>query len=362
MNTQHNYCVILAGGIGRRLWPCSHRAKPKQFVDFFGIGRTLLQQTYDRFRRFMDDDHIYVSTFTDYAGYVREQLPQIAEDHILAEPVQLSTAPAAAWASCHIGMSDPDACVIVTPSDHHIVSEERFREQVEAGFEYIGGHDDFLALGARPTVPNTAYGYIQMGNEGEGEQTFRVKSFSEKPAPEYAKMFVESGEFAWNTGIFLWNVRTMFRLLRTKDTLLSGRLEEGGQRPTTAEELDIIKQIYPASLHITIDTLILEKCDNVFVRPCDFGWTDVGSWPELFEAAPKDADGNAVLTRGRVSLSGCRGNVVALPDDCAAIIRGLEGYLVAQNGNRLIICPNDDPAIVRRLANEAQMRLGDDFA
>lgn len=361
MDTRHDYCIILAGGVGRRLWPCSRRSKPKQFIDFFGSGRTLLQQTYDRFARFIEKDHIYISTFKDYLPMVYEQLPEVKPGNVLAEPVQLSTAPAAVWASCRIGKMDANANLVVSPSDQYIVNEARFEEQICSGLDFVNQHDEFLAIGVKPNVPNTAYGYIQMGDTGNEPNMYRVKSFSEKPAPEYARMFVESGEFLWNTGIFLWHASTM---LRHVDDKARGFSEKTGVFPpvlSVTEELEVIKKRYPTSLHRTLDLVILEKCENVYVQQSDFGWADVGSWPEMFEVAEKDADGNARLGNGKVMLSGCQNNLVCLPDGMGAIIRGLDGYLVAQSGNQLVICPNNDPALVRKLANEAQIQFGDDF-
>lgn len=198
----HNYCIILAGGNGRRLWPASQKDMPKQFIDFFGTGRTLLQQTYDRFVRFIPQDHIFVSTFEDYVPLVKQQLPQIADNRILPEPVQLNTAPAAIWGTWHTVLADADARVVVTPADQLIQGEDQFEKQILRGLDYVGSHQNFLAMGVKPTHPNTAYGYIQMGEEEDGEKLYTVKSFSEKPAADYAQMFVDSGEFLWNTGIF----------------------------------------------------------------------------------------------------------------------------------------------------------------
>lgn len=362
MNAGTDYCIILAGGIGRRLWPVSRRQLPKQFIDFFGTGRTLLQQTYDRVVRLVPADHIIISTYKDYADIVREQLPDVPASNVLAEPVQLSTAPAIAWASCHIAKLCPEACIIATPADHHIVGEAGYDETLRHGLEFVRTHDDFLAIGVKPTVPQTAYGYIQMGENGVGKNLYRVKSFSEKPALDYARLFVKSKEFLWNTGLFLWNTRTMLNMLGDKASTAGTRaVERAAHRLTDSEELEIIKRCYPASLHRTLDQMILESCDNVYVQVADFGWGDVGCWPELYAVAEKDVDGNAVLSSSKVMLSGCRGNLVTLPAGMGAVIKGLEGYLVAQKGNLLVICPNDDPALVRRLLNEAQMQLGEDY-
>lgn len=361
MTTSNDFCIILAGGVGKRLWPCSRRSVPKQFIDFTGAGRTLLQQTFDRYARFIPPGNIYVSTFRDYAGLVAEQLPELAAGNVLAEPVQLSTAPAAAWASFHIARRHPDANIVVTPSDQLIVNEEKFRKQIGAGLEFVATHAEFLAMGAKPTVPNTAYGYIQTDGPGDGERRFSVKSFSEKPAPEYARLFVESGEFLWNTGIFLWNVRTMAEMIHCLAPAADDYMRHTAPHFTAEQEEEFVEKVYPASLRVTIDTVLLERCRNLRVQECDFGWADVGCWPALHDIAGKDADGNAALGGAQVMFSDCRDTLVCLPEGMGAVMRGLEGYLVAQEGNMLVVCPNDDPALTRRLGNEAGLKLGERF-
>lgn len=209
MRKENDYCVILAGGQGRRLWPYSRKKKPKQFIDFFGNGQSLLQQTYKRFAQFIPEDHIYVSTFADYADITYEQLPNLPKENVLLEPVQLSTAPAVGMAHCKIALRDPNANIIISPCDQFIMDEERFTSQLIQGLAFVERNPDFLALGVNPTYPNTGYGYIQMSNETKGQGYARIKSFTEKPEAEFARMFVQSGEFLWNTGLFLWNVQTM---------------------------------------------------------------------------------------------------------------------------------------------------------
>lgn len=361
MEREKDYCVILAGGIGRRLWPCSRRELPKQFIDFFGTGRTLLQQTYDRFARFLPAENIFVSTFADYADEVRRQLPGLPGSRILGEPVQLSTAPAATWASFHIQHLEPDACVVVTPADQHIVREDRFERQVGEGLDFVRGREAFLSMGVRAQRANTAYGYIQRGEETGAGKLSSVKSFTEKPDMAYARRFVESGEFLWNTGLFLWHVRTMAARMRDSLAPLAGGGRGPGDPPGVEEELRWISRHYPATTHRSIDLLILGETANVHVKECDFGWADIGCWPELHRISRKDADGNAVISSSRVMFSGCRDNLVRLPEGMAAVIKGLNGYLVAQEGNALVVCPNDDPALVRRLVNEAQVQLGEEF-
>ena len=202
----NNYCVILAGGKGRRLWPCSRSNYPKQFVDFFGVGRTQLQQTFDRMAKIVPTDHIYINTNEEFVQLVKEQLPEVPAERILAEPIHRNTAPSMAWANHRISMLNPDACIIATPSDQAIFNEDAFRENVLEGLAFVAEHDRFLTMGVKPTRPEPGYGYIQMG-EAIGNGLYKVQSFTEKPEREFAKIFVESGEFYWNTGLFLSNVK-----------------------------------------------------------------------------------------------------------------------------------------------------------
>lgn len=359
---EKNFCIILAGGVGRRLWPESRRDFPKQFIDFFACGRTLLQETFDRFHAFLPAENIFVSTFKGYVSLVREQLPELPQANILAEPVQLSTAPAVVWATNHIAAQYPEANIIVSPADQHIVHPDRFRSQVVESLRFVAGSDSFLALGVAPSTANTAYGYIQMGAR-RAEGLYAVKSFSEKPASDYAKMFVESGEFLWNTGLFLFNARLLPRLIARIDPAMQQYIHAlRGQTDFNQWEHQLIEKFYPSNRHNPLDLAILDSPEGVLVRECTFGWADIGSWPELHHSVAHDADGNAVLHKGRAVFSGAAGNLVSLPEGYVAAIDGLEGYLVALSGKTLVVCPNSDPALARRLANEVQMRLGDEFA
>lgn len=355
---QKNYCVILAGGVGRRLWPASSKEMPKQFIDFFGTGRTLLQQTFDRFLRFIPLQHIYVSTFEDYVPLVREQLPELPPENILPEPVQLNTAPAAIWSTWHVVLNNPEANVIVTPADQLIQHTDRFETAMKRGLEFVEAHDDFLAIGVKPTMPNTAYGYIQMGEGANGADFYRVQSFSEKPEPDYAKMFLDSGEFLWNTGIFLWRGETMGQTLAAMSNRPNHPVDQvAKQMLTIAEEMEYVRSSFSNEMPRQIDLFVLEKCRNVAVMACDFGWADVGCWPEMRGVSRQDADGNAVSGGSRVMFQGTSRCMVRLPKRMKAVIAGLDNYLIVQEGDVLMICPNDHPDRLRRLINEAQVNL-----
>lgn len=360
MKKHHNYCILLAGGVGKRLWPLSRRNMPKQFLDFFGTGRTLIQQTYERMARFIPTENIYISTFADYEPMVKEQLPDVSPDNILSEPVQLSTAPATVWASYHISLRDPEANILVTPCDQLISDEATFISEMEAGLDFVANHNAMLAMGVKAQCANSAYGYIQMGQE-KRKDLFAVKSFTEKPDLDYAQKFVDSGEFLWNTGLYLWNASTIVLTLHTLMPEIDALIKKEGPTFSQESEIRLVRQFYPTNYHRSIDLVVLDKCENVFVQSCRFGWADIGCWPELHRAASKDVDGNAVLGQPQVFFAGSQDNLVYLPAEKRAVIRGLDGFLVAEHGDVLVICPNDDHALVKKLFKEAEIVLGEKY-
>ncbi|MBR1732776.1 MAG: NTP transferase domain-containing protein [Alloprevotella sp.] len=358
----HNtdYCIILAGGPGKRLWPCSRRERPKQFLDFLGTGRSLLQLTYGRIAAFIPPENIFVSTFADYQPLVAEQLPDLPAGNIVTEPVQLSTAPAAAWASYHIALRAPEANILVTPCDQHIGSEADFAAEVTDGLRFVENNDAFLALGVPAREATSAYGYIQIGHQVQ-PHLYTVQSFTEKPETAYAKAFVETGEFLWNTGLFLWNARGVRALVREVASTIAEAVEREGEGITLEREAEILRRYYPTSQRRSIDLVILEKSRrNVYVRECSFAWADIGCWPELYAVSRKDADGNAVVGRSKALFSDSSNNLVCIPDGVAAVLHGLDGYLVASSGNVVVVCPNNNPTLVRKLLNEAQVAFGED--
>ena len=355
--TNHNYCILLAGGVGKRLWPVSRERKPKQFIDFFGIGKTLLQLTFERFAAFLPVEHIFVSTFTPYVDTVREQLPQLPPQNILAEPTQLSTAPAAAWATWHIARFDPEACIVATPADQFITGENLFAREITAGLEFVSSHNTFLAMSVAAHAPNTAYGYIQKGEE-LGNQRFSLKTFTEKPPLDFARQFVASGEFLWNTGLFLWNARTMLPLV---GQLIPGLPAADAPLPESESESSLLSQCYPAAEHCSLDHVVLNNGLPTVVQACTFGWKDVGSWPVMKETLPANVDGNTTIGSNEVLFQGTRQTLVSLPKGYGAVIRGLDGYLVTLQDNMLLITPNEDASRTRLIAGEVQMKLGENF-
>lgn len=353
------FCVIMGGGIGSRFWPFSRKTLPKQFLDFFGTGRSLLQQTFDRFKKVIPMRNILVVTNDAYADLVKEQLPELCDDQILLEPMRRNTAPCIAWASYHIRALNPNASVVVAPSDHLILKENEFLEAIERGLAFVAQSDRLLTLGIKPNRPETGYGYIQI-DEPAGENFYKVKTFTEKPELELAKVFVESGEFYWNSGLFLWNVNSIIKAGERLLPELAAKMVRGKNVYGTPQEKRFIDEIFPACPNVSIDIGIMEKADNVYVSLGDFGWSDMGTWGSLYELAPKDHAQNVTL-KCRSLIYNSRDNIVVLPENKLAVIDGLEGYLVAESDNVLLICKKDEEQAIRNYVNDTQIKLGEEF-
>ena len=356
---ENNFCVIMGGGIGSRFWPFSRKNLPKQFLDFFGTGRSLLQQTFDRFNKIIPTKNIFIVTNAIYADLVKEQIPEIGEEQILLEPARRNTAPCIAWASYHIRALNPKANIVVAPSDHLILKEEEFLTAISRGLEFVSQSDKLLTLGIKPNRPETGYGYIQIAEQA-GENFYKVKTFTEKPELELAKVFVESGEFYWNSGLFMWNVNSIIKAGETLLPDLSSKLGADLSVYGTPREMKFINEHFPACPNVSIDFGIMEKADNVYVSLGDFGWSDLGTWGSLYDLSPKDKSGNVTL-KCRSLIYNCSNNIVVLPNDKLAVIDGLEGYLVAESDNVLLICKKDEEHTIRKYVNDTQIKLGDDF-
>lgn len=352
----NNYCVIMAGGIGSRFWPFSRKELPKQFLDFLGTGRTLLQQTYDRYSKVVEPDHIFVMTNTDYVTLVAEQLPEIDSTHILAEPARRNTAPCLAWATYHIHAIDSEAGIVFTPTDHLILKEEEFVRNIEEGLSYVHHNERLLCVGIRPTRVETRYGYIQVGEGGEGVFA-PVKTFTEKPEAELAKLFVESGEFYWNGGIFMGKARTIIEAFHEHAPELAICFESSGGCALygTEHEKDFIEKYFSACPNVSIEYGILEKTDNVTVMTCDFGWIDLGTWSTYHDSMPKDENNNVLAAPHTLDYD-CHGCMIHSTDKKKLIVaQGLEDYLVVDTKDVLLICPKGDNSMLRKIINDAQV-------
>ncbi len=347
MSNINYYCAIMAGGIGRRFWPYSRKALPKQFLDFFGTGRTLLQQTYDRYKQIIPPENIYITTHRDYKELVKNLLPEVDESRLIVEEERRNTAPAIAYASHVIQKVNPDATIVVAPSDHLILKTNEFKQAILKGMEFASHSGKLLTLGIKPSYPETGYGYIQI-DEKEKDNFYKVKTFIEKPAREFAEVFVQSNEFYWNSGIFIWHVNTILQAFHEMMAEVCPRVE--------CDTPD-----FSACPNSSIDYSIMEKANNVYVQLCDFGWADIGTWGSLYDASPKDENRN-VIVNSNTLLYNCKENIILMPEDKLAVIQDLEGYLVVERGNALLICKKDDQNAIRKFVNDVEMKFGEKYS
>ena len=366
---KNNYCVIMAGGIGSRFWPFSRADRPKQFLDFFGTGRSLLQMTVDRFRPIVPIENVFIVTNVAYKQLILEQVPDLAESQILCEPARRNTAPCIAYATAHIralclkragltaatqDWSRPEmqANIVVAASDHLILEEEKFRQTILKTFEFVSKNNAICTLGMQPTRPETGYGYIQFVADksdkvkGErlkvkGDGIYPVKTFTEKPNLEMAKVFLESGDFLWNSGIFIWNLQTISEAFRYLLPEVADRFREGELLMGTDKEEDFIEQIFPKCPNISIDYGIMEKADNVYVMPSSFGWSDLGTWGSLYELSEKDEQKNVSL-HSTAHFHEAEGNIVVLEPGKTAIVQGVNDMIIVEERGALLICKKEE--------------------
>ena len=359
---RRNFCVILAGGLGTRLWPMSREKKPKQFIDVFGTGKSLLQTTYERFASFIPTDNIIVVTNESYRQLVIDQIPGIKYENVLMEPMRRNTVPAVTWSALEVRRRCPDGRFIVSPSDQNITDYEAFREDVLRGLDYVGTNSALLTMGAKPSRPEVSYGYIQMADVIEGyPNIYKVQSFTEKPAHEFAKIFFESGEFLWNTGLFMWSSDAFLNAVRGASEEFSSIV----QRVVTAYDngeyiADLLMELFTKCPNMSLEQSVLEKADNVDVMLCHFGWADLGTWESVHDALPQSDMGNVVID-SKSLLYDCKDCIIKLPDGHVAVVQGLEDYVVVEEGNVLVICKKGDQKNIRKFVNDAQLNLGEEF-
>ncbi len=360
---KNHYCVIMAGGIGSRFWPLSKISKPKQFLDILGTGRTLLQETWDRFSEIILPENIFVVTSENYSNFVYEQLPGIDPSQIILEPMRKNTAPCIAYANYKIHQINPDAVVIVSPADHLILKQDIFISEIKKALEVASTENVLLTLGIKPSRPETGYGYIQANTKklpGKSDNLRKVKTFTEKPDIELAKVFFESGEFYWNSGIFIWSLETIMdafaKFLPDMDSLFSSGKEVYG----TPDEKEFITKIYAKCKNISVDYGIMEKAEDVYVFYSDFGWSDLGTWGSLHEHSSHDENGN-MLRGNNVFTYDVKDSVINLPDDKIVVLNGLDGYIVVESGNILLVCPKDDEQRIRQFVNDVKMEKGEEY-
>ncbi len=352
------YVVLMAGGVGVRFWPYSRNAKPKQFLDVLGTGKTLLQSTLDRFKPLCPLENIYVVTHEEHASLVRQQLPQLAENQILAEPMRKNTTPCIAYASYRIAQRDPNAVIVVSPSDHLILMEQEFQEIIRKAAEQAKSQDKLITLGITPTRPETGYGYIQYHTEKAFAK--KVKTFTEKPELALAKKFLESGDFVWNSGIFIWGVQAIIQELHEHLPEMAEVFDEIRNKLGTPGEKEAILSAYSQCKNISIDYGIMEKSTRVFVCLGNFTWSDLGSWGSIHEISDKDENNNVINANALTYET--RNCIIKGSPDKLIVVQGLNGYLVGEFGNVVIVCEKDQENQFRKFVTDVKTRQnGSDY-
>jgi mannose-1-phosphate guanylyltransferase len=356
----HTYVAIMAGGIGSRFWPVSRTDYPKQFLDILGTGRTLIQQTLDRFKNMVPLENIFVVTSDDYMDLVHEQLPELPLENIIGEPYRKNTAPCIAYISFKLQQKDPQAALIVAPADHLILDQENFLEVCAKALSFVSHLNALVTIGIKPTYPNTGYGYIQYEMAEVSQQVNKVKTFTEKPNLELAQAFVNSGEFLWNAGIFVWQVSRIIDAFRRWLPEMYELFASEQTRFNTSEEKKAIDEIYPQCTNISIDFGVMEKADNVYVIPASFGWSDLGTWTSAWENMDKDYLENAVVGN-RVMVIDAQRCVVHAPDNKLVLLQGLDNYIVVDTKDVLVICQKDNEQAMRDYVAEVKRNIGDQY-
>jgi mannose-1-phosphate guanylyltransferase len=352
----------MAGGIGSRFWPMSRNAFPKQFLDILGTGQTLLQQTFNRFKRLCPAENIFIVTNESYVKLVKENLPEIPVNNILGEPLRRNTAPCVTYAAFKIAMQNPDANIVVAPSDHVILKEDAFIEAIETGLDFTSKNNCLLTLGIKPSRPDTGYGYIQFVDEKKNgdNKIFKVKTFTEKPNLEMAKFFLQTGEFVWNAGIFLWNLKAILAALKEHLPDMYNLFDEGKSTYNTSAEQAFIQTVYTQCTNISIDFGVMEKAKNVYVMSADFGWSDLGTYGSLYEHIKHDTSHNAIVGKN-VMVYDTKNCIVNMPHDKLVVLQGLDDYIVVEAENILLICRKQDEQQIRQFVNDVKANKGERF-
>lgn len=342
----------MGGGVGSRFWPLSRENNPKQFLDLFGTGKSLLRSTFDRFARFIPKENIIIITNERYKDKIREHIPEITDEQLLLEPLRRNTAPCIAYACYHINARCPEANIIVSPSDHLILNEDAFIKSLQLALEHTSKHNNIITLGIQPSRPETQYGYIQMESVSKLNELTKVKTFTEKPDLDMAKVFVDSGEFLWNSGMFVWNIKTIMEALKQFTPEITQIMDTGEQYFATKDEQSFIKENFSLCPTISIDFGIMEKADNVMVLPVDFGWADLGTWGSLYDLSEKDQNGN-VSIKTRTIFHNAKGNLISSKEPKRLIvINGVDDCIVSEVDNVLLICKRSDEQSIKHLVAE----------
>jgi mannose-1-phosphate guanylyltransferase len=360
MNKNH-YVAIMAGGIGSRFWPQSRTAFPKQFLDILHTGKTLIQWTYERFAAFIPEENIFIVTSGEYTQIVKDQIPQIADANILAEPSRKNTAPCIAYISCKLQQQNPEASLIVAPSDHLILDTATFEAVCKQALAFVESQPAFVTLGIKPTHPNTGYGYIQYNTAAPAaDNIFKVKTFTEKPNLEIAQSFLASGDFLWNAGIFVWQVKNILHAFELYQPEMYELFHTEQEHFNTDAEKAAIARIYPQCTNVSIDYAIMEKADNVYVMPSSFGWSDLGTWASAYDNLEKDYLGNAVAGKNVMVVDATK-CMISIPDNKLLVVQGIDDCIVVDTKDVLLICKKDREQEIKEYVAEVKRNIGDGF-
>ncbi len=354
MAKNRNHLVIMAGGVGSRFWPMSTPETPKQFIDVLGIGRTLLQLTVDRFNGLVPSENIWVVTNAKYADKIHDQLPEMPLDHILCEPCRRNTAPCIAYVSWRIKSNDPKANIVVSPSDHVVINTQEFRRVIKECLTFTSDTDAIVTLGMKPNRPETGYGYIQAdlsSNSLRNKEIFRVDSFREKPDMDTAQKYISQKNYFWNAGIFIWNVSTIVNAFRIYQPQTAKIFESLLPFYGTSQEQEKINQLFPECENISVDYAIMEKADEIYVCPADFGWSDLGTWGSLQQQSKRDLYGNACIGSD-ITLFESHNCIVHTRQEKKVVIQGLDGYIVAENDDTLLICKLSEEQRIKQFSGQ----------
>ncbi|MFA4870627.1 MAG: mannose-1-phosphate guanylyltransferase [Pedobacter sp.] len=357
---KNNYALIMAGGVGSRFWPVSRTEFPKQFIDFFGVGKTLIQSTYERFLKICPPENIFIVTNEIYIDIVKEQLPDLKENQILAEPIMRNTAPCISYGSMKIASLNPNATIVVAPSDHTITNPDAFVAAIEQSLKAASENNCLITLGIKPSRPDTGYGYIQYVENTlkTDEQIHKVKIFTEKPNIELAKSFIQSGDFLWNAGIFIWSAKSINDSFHKHLPDMHEIFLQGRALYNTENEKQFISDAYQQCTNISIDFAIMEKADNVYVLPAEFGWSDLGTWASIYDIAEHDYVGNAVIPTEKVMMFDSSNCMVNVPKDKLVILQGLHDYIVVESNNTLLICPRSEEQSIKQVVADVKAKFG----
>lgn len=353
----------MAGGVGSRFWPLSRTSQPKQFIDILGTGETLIQQTYRRFKTVCPKENIYIVTSDIYKDLVKTQIPEISNMQVICEPARRNTAPCIAYANYKIHKVNPNANVVVSPSDHIILREDIFTEVIKSALDSSSKNDWLITLGIQPSRPDTGYGYIQFNDKDvltSNSKIKKVKTFTEKPALEMAKSFLASGDFLWNAGIFVWSLTSIMKAFEQYLPDVDSIFKEGVSYYNTNGEEDFIKNAYTVCKNISIDYGVMEKAQNVYVLASDFGWSDLGTWGSLYENRNKDTNGNSIVGKN-VMVYDTKNCLINFPKDKLAVIQGLEDFILVEDNNILLICKKSEEQQIRQFVNDVMSEKGDKY-